>query len=205
MTAGLNFRLTLVCQDTDNDIGWTETYFGPIPGAPTPPNGWQQTVFNGLISWRNARLALMLSSSQIDFYKISDDGLAGDMWIADVGGPTKGTYTALTNNQGGPLDAALIRFDDATGQYHGRKFFHGFPVANFTGRQWTPSPTALAAMQAFDAATAVSGLCLRSKNKAAPPVPPTIYPAIARVEMVRLTGHRVGRPFDYLRGRRRIA
>jgi len=202
MAAGVNARVTFVFQDTGNDIGWTETYFAGIPAG--APAGWQETILTGLQPFITARLGAMLNSGQLDFVKISDDGFRGDMVTFNTGA-TKGTYTANAQDFPGPLDAALLLTGDITGKYRGRKFMHAFPLSNFFGRVWKPGPSGLTAFNNLSAALVASGLTLRVSQKP-PTIPPTIiYPAIQIVGIIRLTGHRVGRPFDYLRGRRRIA
>jgi hypothetical protein len=197
-------RITYVMQDTDNDVGWTETYFKAIPGSPTPAIGWQDAVLAALGPFTLERAALLVGKSQIDFIKISDDGFKGDV-VTYVQAPLTGLFPSGTGQLGGPLDAALMSFNDDTGKYNGRKFYHGFPVNQFTSRQWTPTPSGVANLNSFNASLAGSGLCLKAITKPAA-IPPVIgYFPIVRAVVTRLTGHRVGRPFDYLRGRRRIA
>lgn len=199
---GTQYRLRVVLQDVFNDVGWSETYFGDIP--PGAPVGWQVTVFTGLNAWINSRLGVLKDTCQIDFVVISDDGFAGDSILFNFPPPTgKGTFAS--SFQEGPVDAALIRFDDATGKYHGRKFFHGFNGGDFTQRVYTPGAAMVAAMGTFRTQTIAANLKLKNIQKPVAVPPVIIYNSIADVKVVRYSSHRVGRPFDYLRGRRRIA
>jgi hypothetical protein len=197
-------KVVLVFQDTDNDIGWSEAYYAPIPGAPAPAAGWQAVLNTSLLPFYTARLGILVTASRLDFIKISDDNFKGDMATLNVGG-SPGTFPPASNQLGGPLDAALVQMGDITGKYNGRKFYHGFPVNSFTGRQYTPTPAMVGAFLTYRNAIAASGLCIKAITKPVA-IPPVInYFPIAEAQVIRLTGHRVGRPFDYLRGRRRIA
>lgn len=199
---GLQFRARFVLEDVFNNVGWSETYFGDIP--PGAPAGWQNTVFVGLNAWINARLGVLKDTCKIDFVVISDDGFFGDSILFNFPGGT-GTGTFASAFQEGPTDAGLIRFDDPTGKYHARKFFHGFNGGDFTQRVYNPGPTMVAAFNTFRTATLASGLKMRNIQKPTAVPPVIIYNLIGDVKVVRLSSHRVGRPFDYLRGRRRIA
>lgn len=201
MAAGQFAKYTLVFKDTANDIGWTESYYGAIPGGGAP--GWQDTLAGTFQPFRMARQGVLLSTCFIVAVKISDDQFFGDMVLYAVN--YQGTFSSGSPQFPGPLDAALVEARDNTGQYRTRKFYHGVDMNSFSQRIYTPTPLMLSAISTLRAQELACGVLQKNKNKAVPPLTPFVYPAVADVFVRRLTGHRVGRPFDYLRGRRRIA
>ena len=187
MAAGTNFRARFVFEDTLNDIGWTETYFGVIP--PGAPAGWQTTVFTALNPWITARLAIMQVQAFLSFIVISDDNFPGDSVLFQIGSPA-GIGTFATSLSSGPTDAMLVRMDSPDGKYHSRKFYHASPVGNFTQRVYTPGPAFLAAFGTFQLQTLASGLLMKNIQKPVAVPPVLIYNQIGSAQVVRLRAAR---------------
>lgn len=190
------YKMTTFFQDNVNQTGWTESWW--ISAA---------TGAAALTAWGPIpalRAALLMDTCQINNIRAAAVGPPRDsqFYVGTI--PVVGTILHATYPACGPWDALLVRRDISTNTLLGHIFMHGIPVGLFNGRvyQNTVAPgiafnTALAAYGV--GLIAAAALCRQFTGG-------TIsYPALTQIAPIRRTEHKVGRPFDGLRGRRAVA
>jgi len=189
------FKCTFVMQDTLWDTGFTHTWWvdeeDSSVALTTVYPYWQK--LRALIS--DTIFLTDLRASNVDPPRDSEHR-----------GPSTGEEHGTIDHTTTPIltysEALLVRRDQATGNVFGHSFLHGVPIAEFTGRKYTPpAGTWLTAFQALVTLVTNTQFLLRKVGAGGA----ITYPICGRYIGMRLTKHAVGRPFDLLRGRRRIA
>lgn len=188
-------KTTWFFRDSVNNVGWTESWWSNSTDTPTA-----SAAFTGVIP---ARLALLEDTCFLDFQRCSNVDHPRDSYVT-VATTTQGTVSHVTHPAAGPWDAMLIRREAASNDVFGKIFMHGVQLDLFLGRALNIGNAAYTAwLLAFSSyITALQGIpALLRKVVAGTPT----YPALSRAVTVRRTEHKVGRPFDGLRGRRAVA
>jgi hypothetical protein len=161
-------------------------------------------LFTGLI---DKLRDLQSPTWQWDFARVSDVSILGDAYVVSFLGTKPGTFvpTVPPLREAGLADCLLLRKVDPVNAKHGFIFLHGHPQNEFAGRSYTPDAAAIAALLALGTyLTANPPMWAHRTN---PGVTPPVYTYIGfnDVTPIKLVTHKIGRPFDDIRGRRRVA
>jgi hypothetical protein len=187
---------TFFISDLTNNVGWTESwYFNQASTA---------SALSSLGTLIGPRVALLMDTCQIIAARVVTVGPPRDSLFASTGIPANGTILHATYPAAGPWDCLLCRKDSTDGTYFNKIFMHGVPVGIFNGRYYQDSVAPGVAFQtsltAYLTAAVAAGALVRKGPASAP-----VTANIAVLIPIRRTEHRLGRPFDELRGRRAVA
>jgi hypothetical protein len=161
------------------------------------------TNFNNLII---SLRPLVLPSWQFDGYRVSDMAIRGDSLVVNFSPALVGQDPVAAVQQPGATDAVLLRKTQTSDYTHGHMFLHGVAM-NYQGaeRNFVGNPAWLLAFGTFQAIIDTGNWFWVHRTN--PGVLPPVFTTkeINNIDVVRFSSHRIGRPFDLLRGRRRIA
>lgn len=190
------YRITMFFQDNVNVTGWTENWWVNAANGPAA-----LTAFSGVYT---SRVALLMDTCQMTTARASNVDHPRDSDYLNVGIPVLGTIAHATYPAAGPWDALLVRRDVSTNDLIGHIFMHGVPAGIFTGRIWqvtvAPGITFAANLTNYQTSLVSASALLRKG-----PATAYTYPPCTVILGLRRTQHKVGRPFDQLRGRRAVA
>lgn len=189
------FKVTQFFTDTSKNIGWSESWWNNQANAAAVVTAWAPII--------TARAALCNTNVIITGFRVSNVDKPRDSLFGGTAG-TAGTMTLVAKVSTGPWDAMLVRRDIATNDLLGHVFMHSLTTTLFNGRLLNTGNADLTAWLAAlvvyqNALIAAVALCRKIVSNT-----PT-YPNLTTLTALRLTEHKVGRPFDQLRGRRAVA
>lgn len=184
------------------ETGWSETWY-------SKPATTYAAFGTLLLNYVQAKMPILMDQIFIRAIKVSDIGVAGDVFPQFFGDALQGKIlTAGVTNPPSPWEAILFEILSGDFLYHGFKYWHGVPNTNniTEPRVYDPAPATATLIQTAWNVLIAGGATWKVKSKAIPPpTPPFIYQPIGSAVGVRITEHRVGRPFALPVGRRRIA
>jgi hypothetical protein len=188
-------KTTFFFLDNVNNCGWTESWYWVLASA--------NAALTAAVTLITTRVALLMDTCQLTTIRSVTVGPPRDSLFAASGVPALGTILHGSFPAAGPWDALLIRKDN-DGTYFNKVFMHGVPVGIFTGRNYqntvAPGIAFQTALAAYLTAANGAGASVRKIASSVVLVAPVLSYA-----PVRRTEHRIGRPFDPLRGRRAVA
>lgn len=191
------FQCTWFFENTLTNVGWSEPYL--VQESDYVPAQAVMDTLNPL------RLACMTSNNYIRSLRVSNIALRGDALVANYGNAAVGGIDPTAHPDAGPFDACLLRKDTDPPIYHGFLYLRGIPEDTFVGRQLKANGfIELGPLPDFIAGILAGPFFFRHLQQGHP-VSDATYPAITAMSGVRRVSRRIGRPFDQLRGRRRIA
>lgn len=201
MPAARQYKATVIWDWPAAGTGWTETWYS----GPTTTYLQVQTVMETFIG---QKLNLQIDQTYARALKISDIGVAGDVYPIFYGNEKQGKVnSAGCDNLPAPWEAVLFEKLTQDFFYHGFAYWHGLCdfSAKTSPRVYDPGRANLTLLQAAITTLVNAGFGWRAKDK--DPLPPTPFKIVplAFFQGVRITEHRVGRPFGLPVGRRRIA
>ena len=184
--------------------------------SPTYNVGGSLTVYHQNSDWNSAATSFSALLDVIracqtdlwrwDFSRVSDQGILGDALQTVFGTSKPGTIVSATHPDAGPYDALLIRKVGSIVLNHGFWYLHGIPSDIFTGRAYTGGAAGYYASLFATLDTEVGGETWSWAHRTNPgATPPTYtYTLFDEVLAIKRVQHKIGRPFDDIRGRRRI-
>lgn len=187
-----NYRLNFIFTNNLNRAGWAETWY-----AEAADHAEAQGKMDAYVPLRSD---LMTENTVLAHGRASNVDPPRDSLIKEYNTP--GTIDPVTHPPVTIWDALLVRKDRAEFTNQGRVFLHDVPQDVFLGRDLNPTVPAYfaTALAAWVAGVVAQGFQFRITTGFG-----FGYISIAFMTALRLTEHRVGRPFDVLRGRRMIA
>jgi hypothetical protein len=200
MATGI-YRCTMFFTSQAYRLGWSETYFVGADGY--------ASAGATMLALVPLRAALMMNTAIIEEIRVCNVNPPRDSFIYEVDPATgTGTYDAATKPSAGTFDALLIRLDDSVNMNcFNKRFLHFVPAEIFSGRNYlgasapAPWPVNILAYSAYLIAGANQFLV----RKTDPETHVTSYIALSIFVAKRRVERHLGRPFDTLVGRRRIA
>jgi hypothetical protein len=186
--------ITEFYRDEVNATGWTNKWWTTAATLDEAVTSWQPVI--------SARASLMCTTCGITQIRASwIDHPRDSFWYTPPNG--RGTIPTTANPPLGPWEALLVRRDTSNHDVLGFLFMHGVPQTIFAGRNYDPTasygPTWEGDMTNWLAALIAAAALIRKGPK------PGTFVGLANLTSRYKTRHAVGRPFDPLRGRRRIA
>lgn len=196
------FRVDWIMEDVKNGVGWSERWY-----VTAPDNDTAADLVSGY--WTKRR-AITCDNVFLRFERVCNADPPRDSQFEAIPATplNHGTIDSTTSPPMGYDMALLVRRDSATGTIFGHTFLHGLPTSIITtNREFDLSLGPVGFSAAFAAlATEVTGGGYQIRKKTAAGPPPVYTPLTCATYIpLRITTHRVGRPFDQLRGKRRIA
>jgi hypothetical protein len=190
------FKGVYTFENSDADVGWTHSWWTsaadwPTAGAQLAGHGQKyMAMCTANIHWRSLRI------SNVDHQR--------DSFYFNIAGtpPNDGQIAWPLHPDIGYDEALLARRDNSVIEsLFGHLFLHGLPKEITLGRVFVPAGLAgwAAAYAAWQTEIEGGNYLIRKKNAVGPPS----YVLCDTISIIRVTTHRVGRPFDPLRGRRR--
>jgi len=182
---------TLFFQDINSSYGWTENYYYKDAAD-------LDAALSLLLVLIPLRVAVLTDIHNLVAGRISNVAIVNDSKLV-TGLPVTGDLASTTITAVQPWSSLLTR-NEASSLYRGRTFFHGVLEDTFLpGRSYDSANANNAAWQALF--TEMKDRCAL-KHRVATVLTFTQFTAVLPMRMVE---RKVGRPFNLLRGRRRIA
>jgi hypothetical protein len=179
----------------------------------TPDNeGWSESVYlsaTDLIAAQTAmdtllplRAALLASTEEIVYARVSDVTVKGDSLLTTVALPVPGTYSPV----GASLleaNTALLLVLFANPTQKNRIFLRGLRSDTIVGREYK-APSAFATALTGYKSGLIAANCM-TRNRATIGPPPTYtYHVVTSIAVSKATARKPGRPFGLPLGRRRV-
>ncbi len=193
------FKCKAIFLDTYANTGWSETWW-------TLAGQTYQKAQQSMEAYFQDRLTMDTADIEIPYLIISDIDVKGDSVVISYGDTWQGKIQIAAGVRMNPWDALLVRLNDPSNNYRGFRFFHGLSFKFFTAnRQWSTVGGGPALFAKVIATLQAQNLCWQVKQKPVAIPPVYIQVPVGIGTPMRLTEHRVGRPFGLPVGRRRIA
>lgn len=187
------FKATLFFQNPTNSTGWTENWY--------LNSGSYLSAEASVVAYIAARVACLLDTTSITAVRIANVDPPRDSQLFTLVAGNQGTIVSATYPSAGVWDCLLVSLQNASFNLFGHLFMHDVPAGIFVGRTYVPNSVPaigwVAKKTALDAAIVAAAFQRKKKG-------PT-YEVITSSPGLRRTEHRLGRPFDTLRGRRSVA
>jgi len=192
------YKMTFFLQNSVDNTGWTENWWTLATDA--------VTALGNVNNYLTVRAATLLDSCSIVALRACNVDTPRDSLYLGTSLPIAGTIARATYPAAGTWDCLLCRRDITLNNLIGHMFMHGVPAAIFTGRAYTPAAVSglnWVVKFANFVTELTSGPYYLRKKQTGPP--PFTYGECVTFLGIRRTEHKLGRPFDALRGRRAVA
>jgi hypothetical protein len=191
------FQVTCFMENVLTAVGWTEPWYISAGDYAAAKAAMEAVIPN--------RMGCATANTFLRALRVSDVTLRGDALIAVYGDGHPGTIDPTAHADAGPFDAVLVRKDTDPPIHHGFMYMRGWPEDVFVGRQIKANGFVMVGAGPSFFNSILAGTFHFRHLPVGQPVANATYPAITELTAIRRVSRRVGRPFDQLRGRRRIA
>lgn len=189
----MTIKVSLFFQNDEPVCGWSELSY--IPGTDL------NNAVTYLPLWLAERIKISASDITVIGGRASVPGSPRRFFSTRFDTANTGTFNMETESTE-PWTALLANLRNGFA-VHCNRYIHGIPQTQVVAGQYSPTgPYNTAVGNYFTWLAANGGLYAKDLNAAGHPL--TFF-TITDAEATRVRTHRVGRPFDLLRGRRRIA
>lgn len=189
------YKATFVFKDNVNNVGWTESWWSNHADIYAAASAW--------LAAATPRLTLLEDTCIMQAVRVSNVDHPRDSKV-EIPSPNVGGVSHSSHPACGPWDALLVRRDNILWNVFGKIFMHGIQQDLFVGRDvavgTAPATAFLASLSSYGTNLGLIPALLRKVVGGV-----ATYPAFTDFRAIRRTEHRVGRPFDGLRGRRAVA